>query len=139
MLRRIKNLILHRQPVVNNLSAGPWLKRVPGGTFDAEVPVRMFSYETPPTGSSPAAGEIVHGDNLLNKLAISHTDLDGKDITAGLAQLGSGDFVAIGGTTYNIIAPVVEDVSGTFSYVTVDPETQKQDGIYPVTAWKGVS
>jgi|PlaIllAssembly_1097288.scaffolds.fasta_scaffold124808_4 hypothetical protein len=26
MLRRIKNLILHRQPVVNNLSAGPWLK-----------------------------------------------------------------------------------------------------------------
>jgi hypothetical protein len=26
MLRRIKNLILHKQPVVNNLSAGPWLK-----------------------------------------------------------------------------------------------------------------
>jgi lysophospholipase L1-like esterase len=37
MLRRIKNLILHKQPVVNNLSAGPWLKgRVPkvGGSSD---------------------------------------------------------------------------------------------------------
>jgi len=26
MLHRIKNLILHKQPVLNNLSAGPWLK-----------------------------------------------------------------------------------------------------------------
>jgi hypothetical protein len=26
MLRRIKNLILHRQPAVNNLAIGPWLK-----------------------------------------------------------------------------------------------------------------
>jgi hypothetical protein len=26
MLRRIKNLIMHRQEVVNNVSVGPWLK-----------------------------------------------------------------------------------------------------------------
>jgi hypothetical protein len=138
MLRRIKNLILHKQPVLNNLTSGPWLKRIPGGTPDAEVPVRMFSYETPPLGIAPAPGEIIHGDNLLNKLTINHLDLNGMDITAGLAQLGSGDFVSVGGFTYNIIAPVVADVSGLFSYVTVEPETQRQDGIYPVTAWKGV-
>jgi hypothetical protein len=135
MLRRIKNLIVHRQPVVNNLSAGPWLKRMPGGTTDAEVPVRMYSYETPPTGIAPASGEIIHGNNLLNKLAISHTDLNGESVAAGLAQLGSGDFVAVGGTTYNIIAPIVADVG--FSYVTISPATQIQPGIYPVTAWKG--
>jgi hypothetical protein len=136
MLRRIKNLIVHRQPAVNNLSAGPWLKRMPGGTTDAEIPVRMFSYETPPTGIAPAPGEIIHGDNLLNKLAISHTDLNGNDVTTGMSQIGSGDFLSIGGRTFNIIAPVVADAG--FSYVTVDPATQIQAGIYPVTAWKGV-
>jgi hypothetical protein len=139
MLRRIKNLILHRQPVLNNLSSGNWLKRSPTGAVEPEVPVRMFSYETPPTGTSPADGEIIHANNLMNKLAIHHLDLNGKDITAGLAQLGSGDFVAIGGTTFNIIAPIVVDVSGLFSYVTIDPETQLQPAVYPVLAWKGVA
>jgi len=136
MLRRIKNLILHRQPVVNNLSAGPWLKG--GYLSNANHPInyRMFSYSTPPTGSAPVSGEIVHGDNLLNKLAINHTDLNGNNIQSALAQLGSGDFIAIGGTTYNIIAPIFVDGSGTFSYITVSPSTQRQDGVYQVTAWK---
>jgi hypothetical protein len=138
MLTRIRRLIVHRQPVVNNLSRGPWLKRSPTGAVEPEVPVRMYSYDAPPTGVAPAAGEIIHADNLLNKLAISHTDLDGNDITAGLAQLGSGDFVSVGGKTFNIIAPIVADGSGTFSYVTVEPEEQLQPAVYPVSAWKGV-
>lgn len=139
MLRRIKGLILHRQPVLNNLTTGPWLKRSATGAVEPEVPVRMFSYDTPPTGNQPASGEIVHADNLLNKLAISHTDLNGNDITAGLAQLGSGDFVSVGGKTFNIVAPIVPDGSGTFSYVTVFPEEQLQPAVYPVSAWKGVA
>jgi hypothetical protein len=135
-LRRIKGLILHRQPIVNNLSSGNWLKRSVTGAVEPEVPIRMYSYTTPPTGIAPVSGEIVHGDNLLNKLAISHVDLDGNSIASGLAQLGSGDFLSIGGTTYGIVAPIVEDVSGVFSYITINPETQLQPAVYPVSARK---
>jgi len=44
MLRRIKNLILHRQPAVNNLTAGPWLKRkIPGGSGQSFSPLDLFA------------------------------------------------------------------------------------------------
>jgi lysophospholipase L1-like esterase len=47
MLRRIKNLIMHRQPAVNNLSAGPWLKgnvrKGEFGSFDPPVNVALPS------------------------------------------------------------------------------------------------
>jgi len=138
-MKRHKRLIVHRQAVVNTLTTGPWLKRVRKDDEQHPVPVRMFSYSTPPTAIAPSNGEIVHGDNILNKLNVSHVDMDGNDITAGLAQLSSGDFLSVGGRTYNIVAPVVADVSGTFSYVTVDPEVQLQAGVYPVTAWKGAA
>jgi hypothetical protein len=138
-VKRNRRLILHRQPVVNNLTTGPWLKRAPRTESQQPIPVRMFSYSTPATGAAPAAGSIVHSDNVINKLVISHTDLDGNDVTAGLSQLESGDFIAVGGKTYNVIAPVVEDVSGLFSYVTIDPEEQLQDGVYPVSGWKGAA
>lgn len=97
-------------------------------------PQLIYSYTTPPYGAAPNAGEIVHGDNLLNKLAVNWIDLDGNDVSANIGDITTGDFVAIGGTVYNVIAPTVADLG--FSYITVDPETQKQPGVYPVRAWR---
>jgi hypothetical protein len=93
-----------------------------------------YSYNTPPTGIVPVNGEIIHADNLLNKLAVNWQDLDGNLIEDGIKQLTTGDFVAIGSTVYTVIAPVQNDAG--FSYITIEPELQKQDAVYPVRAWR---
>ncbi len=94
----------------------------------------LYSYETPAVGAAPAVGSIVHASNVINKLAVSHTDLDGNSIAATIGQITTGDTVAIGGTHYTVIAPTVADTG--FSYITISPSTQKQPGIYPVKAWR---
>lgn len=100
-------------------------------------PVQLiYSYETPASGAAPAPGSIVHADNLLNKLAVNHLDLNANDITANVGQITTGDKVAIGPTVYDVIAPTVLDGSGLFSYITIDPATQRQPGVYPVKAWR---
>lgn len=136
-LKRIRNLILHRQGVLNNLSSGPWLKRHAGEDAQNPVSHRMFSYSTPVTGAAPLPGECVHSDNIINKLAINHTDMDGNDISPALAQLGPGDFVAIGGSVRKIIAPL-QPATG-YTSITIEPDNQLPDGIYPISAWKGTA
>ncbi len=135
MLKRIKNLILHRQQILNNLSSGPWLKRFAGEDEQNPVSHRMFSYSTPAVGAAPVSGGIVHSDNIINKLAINHTDMDGNDVTAALAQLESGDFISVGGSVRKIIAPL-QPATG-YTSITIEPDNQLPDGIYPVSAWKG--
>jgi hypothetical protein len=95
-----------------------------------------YSYITPATAAAPAAGEIVHGDNVINKLNVAHLDLDGNDIGPVIGQITTGDFVSVGATVYNVVAPTLADASGTFSYITIEPEVQKQPGVYPVRAWR---
>jgi hypothetical protein len=94
----------------------------------------MYSYETPPTAVAPANGEIIHGNNILNKLNVSWIDLNGVDVSASIGAITTGDTVAIGGTHYEVIAPTVAGAG--FSYITVSPSTQKQPGVYPVKAWR---
>jgi len=94
----------------------------------------LYSYETPATGATPAAGSIVHADNVINKLAVSHLDLEGNDIGATIGQITTGDHVMIGSTVYDVVAPTVADTG--FSYITISPEVQKQPGVYPVKAWR---
>lgn len=94
----------------------------------------FYSYATPGVSVAPASGEIVHGGNTLNKLIVSHTDLNGVDVSASIGQITTGDFVSISETIYDVVAPTVADTG--FSYITVSPETQKQPGIYPVKAWR---
>jgi hypothetical protein len=94
----------------------------------------MYSYETPAAGAAPASGSIVHADNIINKLAVSHLDLNGVDVSASIGNITTGDTVAVGDTHYAVIAPTLADTG--FSYITIDPATQKQPGIYPVKAWR---
>jgi hypothetical protein len=96
----------------------------------------IYSYITPANAIAPAPGEIVHGTNTINKLNVSHVDLDGDDISANVGQVTTGDRVSIGDTVYLVVEPTVADGSGTFSYITIEPEVQKQPGIYPVRAWR---
>jgi hypothetical protein len=135
MLRRIKNLLLHKQPVLNNLTRGPWLKRFAGEDKQTPVSHRMFSYATPAIGAAPVSGEIVHSDNIINKLSINHIAMDGHDISPALAQLASGDFISVGGSVREIVAPL-QPAAG-YTSITIEPTNQLPDGVYPVTAWKG--
>lgn len=132
MLTRIRRLIVHRQPAVNNLTRGPWLKRSSGGADAPGIWVGIYSYTTPATGAAPISGEIVHANNIVNKFAISHFDMNGRNLASAIAQMTTGDFIKVGGTTFNIIAPVVQDISGNYSYITISPTTQLPDAIYPV-------
>jgi len=97
-------------------------------------PQLIYSYETPSVGAAPAAGSIVHSGNIINKLAVNWIDLDGNDVSANIGDITTGDFVAIGGTVYNVVAPTLADLG--FSYITIEPEIQKQAGVYPVRAWR---
>jgi len=98
-------------------------------------PVQLvYSYVVTPTAIAPNPGEIVHGNNILNKLNVSHTDINAHDISAAIGQVTTGDFVAIGPTVYEVIAPTVADAG--FSYITISPATQKQPGVYPVRSWR---
>jgi hypothetical protein len=94
----------------------------------------LYSYETPATGAAPAPGSIVHADNVINKLAVSHLDLNGVDVSASIGQITTGDRVSVGSTVYDVVAPTVADTG--FSYITIEPEVQKQAGVYPVKAWR---
>jgi hypothetical protein len=93
-----------------------------------------YSYITPPTAIAPVSGEIVHGDNVINKLNVSHLDLNGHDVSASIGQITTGDKVAVGSTVYDVVAPTL--AGSGFSYITIDPAIQKQPGVYPVRAWR---
>jgi hypothetical protein len=97
-------------------------------------PVLFYSYIRPALGIAPASGEIVHADNLLNKLAVSWLDINDVDVSASIGQITTGDFIDIGGKVYQVIAPTFADTG--FSYITVSPEEQKQPGVYQVRAWR---
>jgi hypothetical protein len=56
MLRRIKNLILHRQPAVNNLTAGPWLKRKNPVASGSTAPVNTVA---PAVTGTAAVGQVL--------------------------------------------------------------------------------
>jgi hypothetical protein len=96
----------------------------------------MYSYTAPANATVPAYGCIVHGTNTINKLNVHHFDLDGNDMTAGIATITTGDKVSLNDTVYDVIAPTLLDGSGLFSYITIDPTTQKQPGVYSVRAWR---
>jgi hypothetical protein len=98
-------------------------------------PVQLiYSYVTPPTAVAPVAGEIVHGTNVINKLNVSHLDLNGIDVSASIGQITTGDRISVGSTVYDVVAPTVAGAG--FSYITVEPAVQKQPGVYPVKAWR---
>ena len=93
-----------------------------------------YSYIAPATAAPPASGEIQQGTNLINKLAMSHTDLNARDLTSLINSLTTGDFVSIKDMVYSVTAPTVD--AGTYSTISIDPPTQLQPGIYPVRAWR---
>ena len=94
----------------------------------------VYSYTTPAVGGPVAPGDIIHADNVINKLNVSHIDLNGKDISATINTITTGDYVEVGATIYTVQAPA-QGFTG-YSAITIDPTTQKQPGIYAVRAWR---
>jgi len=92
--------------------------------------VGLWNYSTPATATIPAAGQIIHADNLLGKLNISALDTGGEVID--LAQLTTGDTLLINVTTYNVTAPA--QMFSEYASISISPTTQQPDAPYTVTA-----
>jgi len=100
-----------------------------GGAEVAPDWVGTYSYETPPTGITPAPGEIIHSDNVLGRLNFALLDLNGNTYSG--VKLVTGATITIGGTVYTLTAPPQD--FGSYYSIPISPETQRQPGVFPVT------
>lgn len=85
-----------------------------------------YNYSTPATASTPAAGEVIHADNIVNKLLFSLTDADG--FPRSPSAFTTGRIVTFNGASYTIDAATV--VYPTYCSVTITPTTQQVDALY---------
>jgi len=108
-------------------------KQIIGQATGPTIWTGSYSYITPATAAPPNMGEIVHGDNVLSQMLFAKTDINGVAYTG--TKLAIGDILVIGGTQYVLDAAPVE--YPTYYGVYIEPETQKQDGVYPVTVYAG--
>jgi len=108
-------------------------KQIIGQATGPTIWTGNYSYITPATAAPPNMGEIVHGDNVLSQMLFAKTDINGVAYTG--TKLAIGDILVIGGTQYVLDAAPVE--YPTYYGVYIEPETQKQDGVYPVTVYAG--
>jgi len=105
-----------------------WLAEKAGVTPPAFI--SRYTYSTPPTGTVPTAGQLIHSDNVINKWNISRTDLDGKVITGDFLE--NGDTMVINGVTYTLEA---EQFFTDYIALTIEPTTQQPDGTYSVAVY----
>ena len=108
-------------------------KQIIGQATGPTIWTGSYSYITPATAAPPNMGEIVHGDNVLSQMLFAKTDIDGVAYTG--TKLAIGDILVIGGTQYVLDSAPVE--YPTYYGVYIEPETQKQEGVYPVTVYAG--
>ena len=104
--------------------------RAPNNNFSS-IWTGSYSYITPATSATPNPGEIVHGNNLTSQMLFSKTDLDGD--TYGGFPLTTGDWIVIGGSQYQLVAPPVDQ--GAYYSIYIEPQTQKAPAVYVITVY----
>jgi len=86
-------------------------------------------YQTPATGSAPAANCIVHASNQLTRLNVSTTNAAGQYVDFG--QMRTGDVITINGQAY--IVQATPTMYGSYASIPIDPTTQQPAATYTIT------
>jgi len=87
-----------------------------------------YNYTTPPTGTTPVAGELQHSDAVLGRFNVSYIDADGGSHNYELLKIG--DTITINGQVYIVQSPVQD--FGAYGSIPIDPTIQQPDGLYVV-------
>jgi hypothetical protein len=118
-------------PYIQGIPVGP--NGVYCNTLIPLFGTHSYNYIAEATASAPLVGEVHHGLNTADKLAMRYVDSNLIDNKDSILAITTGNFITFNGVTYTVTAPTVADGSNTFAYITISPTTQQPSGLYTFT------